>query len=89
MASGSGVVLRDSETLAQALKILEGMHVVVREDSMSPWIELDVDVRGYMSYRYAIWKQTDVLYALEDTGAVAEEPYDVERLAELRGLEGR
>jgi hypothetical protein len=76
-----------SPTLARALEILDGMHVIVRADSTSPWIELDVNVRGYCLFHFGIWKHTDVMYA-EDRRvlglvAMGEDPVDVERLVDL------
>jgi hypothetical protein len=87
-----------SAKLKRALEVLAEMHVIVREDSMSPWIEIDVNVRGYCLLKFGIWKETDELYAEEPTPqivrnvigpAMGEEPYDVERLAELDQLERR
>jgi hypothetical protein len=96
------LTLTGSATLRRALEILDGMHVVVREDSGSPWIELDVDVRGFMRH-FGIWKTTDVIYAEESIRyadlkrmmeflvgpAMGEDPYDVELLAELVAEERR
>jgi hypothetical protein len=45
----------------------------VVEDTMSSWIEVDVHGR-YGWVKFAIWKATDELYALDKNGAAGDDP---------------
>lgn len=51
-------------------------HFKVTEDTLSPWIEFDVFGK-YGWVRFAIWKSTDELYALNIHGAVGDDPISV------------
>lgn len=78
-------------TLTRAFELLDGLRTVLRVDSTSPWIELDVEMRGSW-LAFGIWKLTGALYRSElmvlrtspDLNvAMGEDPISVEALRAL------
>lgn len=64
-----------SLTLHEILVQLSKNHrVVVKDDTWSSWIELDIYSASGGLVRFAIWKATDALYMLDSMGAAEDDP---------------
>jgi hypothetical protein len=70
--------LVQSNTLDSLLaRLTREQRTVVKEDTGSSWIEVDVQGRVGVA-RFAIWKATDALYRLDRHGAAGDDPIAIE-----------